>query len=195
VSKRPPSLRGPQRAASSPVSRAAIAAASVRQLVDLAEHVVEDPPRFRATAGHAELARDRTQVVQDATDLDQAIVQLVDGLGVLVAIVILQVVELEGPGRFVGHRACVATRGASSSATAWLTVVSTTRGLGAATRRGHRPRASSPRRGVTERSPGRGARSLQARSARHARRGRALRARAGSTCRRAQNATCGVVSQ
>jgi hypothetical protein len=95
-------------------------------LVDLAAQVVEDAVSFLATTGDAQLCGDGAEVVEDAADLDQAIVQLVHRFGVFLAVLVL--VELVG--RFdvvdVGGRAPACGRGASSAATASLTVASTT---------------------------------------------------------------------
>jgi hypothetical protein len=59
----------------------------VGELVDLFEEVGEDALGFLAAAGDGEFDGDGAEVVQGAADLDQAVVQLVDGLGILVRIV------------------------------------------------------------------------------------------------------------
>ena len=53
----------------------------VWQLADLVEQVVEDPPFLLASASDAELRGHGAEVIQDAADLDEAVVQLVDGFG------------------------------------------------------------------------------------------------------------------
>ena len=67
----------------------------VRELVDLAAQIVKEPLALPAALGRTELGRDAAQVVEHAADLDQAIVQLVHSLGVLVAVLVL--VELVCP--------------------------------------------------------------------------------------------------
>jgi hypothetical protein len=63
----------------------------VGQLVDLFEQVGEDALGFLASPDRGQLRGNGAEVVQDAADLDQAVVQLVDGFGVFERVVVLVV--------------------------------------------------------------------------------------------------------
>ena len=57
--------------------------------MDLFEEVGKDACGFLAPAGGGELGGDGAEVIQRAADLDEAVVQLVDVLGVFVRVVVL----------------------------------------------------------------------------------------------------------
>jgi hypothetical protein len=67
----------------------------VGQLVDLFQEVGEDARGFLAAAGGGELWRDGAEEVEGVADLDQAVVQFVDGLGVFVRILVFVEVPVE----------------------------------------------------------------------------------------------------
>ena len=64
------------------------------QLLDLFEEVGEDALGFLAPADCGQLGGDGAEVVEHAADLDQAVVQLVDGFGVFERIVVVVLVGL-----------------------------------------------------------------------------------------------------
>jgi hypothetical protein len=86
----------------------------VGQLLDLFEEVGEDALGFGAPADRGELRGDGAEVVEYAADLNQAIVQLVHRLGILVGtfvVVLVDVVIVVEGGRAGGRRCVVICRG------------------------------------------------------------------------------------
>jgi hypothetical protein len=67
----------------------------IGELVDVFEEVVEHALGLLAAAGGGELWRDGAEEVEGVTDLDEAVVQLVDGLGVFVRILVFVEVLVE----------------------------------------------------------------------------------------------------
>jgi hypothetical protein len=81
----------------------------VRELADVLEEVVEDALGFLAAAAGGEFWRDGAEEVERAADLDEAVVQFVDGFGVFVGLVVVELLVVDvdllaGVGELVGAR-------------------------------------------------------------------------------------------